>query len=183
MRSQQTKCHDMDVIFNCPKCEQELAVDSVGAGREIQCPACGESIVIPEPETVVPRGGIPTLPSEGGTRVEAHPVNPISSSAAARVELHLRVPTNKAAESLIAKPLAPLEVAARESDKKIRTKTIRHTDCIEVGHDKFDEVLSNFLAKVGESNVISVNSMTYTHIDIGSQKLLTDYAVLVVYRG
>jgi hypothetical protein len=65
----------------------------------------------------------------------------------------------------------------------MRVKTIRHTDCIEVGHDKFDEVLSNFLAKVGESNVISVNSMTYTHIDIGSQKLLTDYAVLVVYRG
>jgi len=173
----------MDVIFNCPKCEQELAVDSIGAGTEIQCPSCGESIVIPEPETVVPRGGIPTLPSEPGTRVEAHPVNPISSSAAARVELHLRVPTNKAAESLIAKPLAPLEVAAKESDKKIRTKTIRHTDCIEVGHDKFDEVVTNFLSKVGETNIISINPINYTYLDIGTQKLMTEYGVLVVYRG
>ena len=35
---------------------------------------------------------------------------------------------------LIEKPPPPLEVAAKESDKKIRIKTIRHTDCIEVGH-------------------------------------------------
>jgi hypothetical protein len=100
------------------------------------------------------------------------------------VEKHLKVPVhNKPTESLIEKPLVPLEVAAKETDKKMRVKTIRHTDCIEVGHDKFDEVVTNFLQKVGEANVISVNSLTYTHIDIGSQKLLTDYAVLVVYRG
>ena len=107
----------------------------------------------------------------------------MSSSAAAKVEMHLKVPSHKSVESLIAKPLAPLEVAAKESDKKIRVKTIRHTDCIEVGHDKFDEVLSNFLGKVGESNVISITPLSYTHLDIGSQKLLTDFAVMIVYRG
>ena len=167
----------MDIVFNCPKCDQELAVDSSGGGSEINCPACGEKIVIPHGSTKPPSG---PLVMHGG----AQPVNPISSSAAAKVEMHLKVPVHsKPGAMLIEKPLAPLEVAAKESDKKMRVKTIRHTDCIEVGHDKFDEVLSNFLAKVGEQNVISVNSMTYTHIDIGSQKLLTDYAVLVVYRG
>ena len=29
----------MDVIFNCPKCEQELAVESTGSGRTIYLPA------------------------------------------------------------------------------------------------------------------------------------------------
>lgn len=173
----------MDVIFNCPKCEQELAVDSSGAGSEIECPSCGEAIVIPEP-TVVPRAAV-AAPNDGpaAARMEAHPVNPISSSAAARVEMHLRVPSNKAAESLIAKPLPPMEVAAKEADKKMRTKTIRHTDCIEVGHDKFDEVVSNFLAKVGEANIISINTINYTFLDIGTQKLLTEFGVLIVYRG
>jgi hypothetical protein len=76
-----------------------------------------------------------------------------------------------------------LEVAAKESDKKIRTKTIRHTDCIEVGHDKFDEVVTNFLSKVGEANIISINPINYTYLDIGTQKLMTEYGVLVVYRG
>jgi len=81
--------------------------------------------------------------SSGGARRSA-PVNAIASSAAAKIEMHLRVPTNKSSESLIAKPLPPLDAAAKDTDKKVRTKTIRHTDCIEVGHDKFDEVMTNF---------------------------------------
>jgi len=172
----------MDVIFNCPKCEQELAVDSTGAGTEINCPSCGETIVIPAPELVATRPGVDLPP--GTPRAEVHPINPIASSAAAKVEMHLRVPVHATpAASLIEKPLAPLEVAAKETDKKIRVRTIKHTDCIEVGHDKFDEVVSNFLGKVGESNVISITTLTYTHLDIGTQKLLTDFGVMVVYRG
>jgi len=169
----------MDVIFNCPKCEQELAVDSTGAGSEINCPACGQLITIPEPETVVPAPEGET----GGVKVQAHTINAIASSAAAKVEMHLKVPTNKHSEMLIAKPLTPLDVAAKESDRKIRVKTIKHTDCIEVGHDKFDEVVSNFLVKVGEANIVSLTPLTYTHLDIGTQKLMTDFGVLIVYRG
>jgi hypothetical protein len=65
----------------------------------------------------------------------------------------------------------------------MRVKTIKHTDCIEVGHDKFDEVVSNFLGKVGEANVVSITALSYTHLDIGTQKLLTDFGVMIVYRG
>ena len=111
-------------------------------------------------------------------------MNPISTSAAAKVEMHLRVPVHKEpSASLIEKPLAPLEVTAKESDKRIKVKTIRHTDCIEVGHDKFDEMVSNFLTKVGEANVVNISPMTYTHLDIGSQKLMTDFAVMIVFKG
>jgi DNA-directed RNA polymerase subunit RPC12/RpoP len=172
----------MDVIFSCPKCEQELAVDSTGAGTEINCPSCGETIVIPAPELVVNRTGVDNAP--GAPRVEVHPINPIASSAAAKVEMHLRVPVHKTpTESLITKPLAPLEVAAKGLDKKIRVKTIKHTDCIEVGHDKFDEVVTNFLVKIGESNMISITTLTYTTLDIGTQKLMTEFGVMIVYRG
>ena len=171
----------MDVIFNCPKCEQELAVDSSGSGSQIDCPACGEAIIIPEAGA-----GTRVAPSPGGPEpspVARHSGSAMGSSAAAKVEMHLKVPSHTSVESLIAKPLAPLEVAAKESDKKIRVKTIRHTDCVEVGRDKFDDVLSTFLGKVGESNVINISPLTYTHVDIGSQKLMTEYAVLIVYRG
>jgi ribosomal protein S27E len=173
----------MDLIFNCPKCEQELEVDSSGAGSEIDCPACHETIVIP-------LSGSSGVRSSGGDTSGTIPVtastslNPIATSAAAKIEMHLKVPTHKGpAASLIAKALPPLEVAAKDSDKKIRVKTIRHTDCIEVGHDKFDEVLTGFLAKVGEANIINISPLPYSHVDIGSQKILTDYAVLIVYRG
>jgi DNA-directed RNA polymerase subunit RPC12/RpoP len=172
----------MDVIFNCPKCEQELAVDSTGAGTEISCPSCGETIVIPTPELVVNRPGVES--AVGAPRLEVHPVNAMASSAAAKVEMHLRVPVHSTpTASLIGKPLVPLDVSARETDKKIRIRTIKHTDCIEVGHDKFDEVVTNFLVKIGEANMISLTTIVYTHLDIGTQKLLQDFGVLVVYRG
>lgn len=175
----------MDIIFNCPECEQELEVDSAGAGSEINCPSCGEKILIPQPGT---EGTRTTTPADANGDVPlplgANPVNPISSSAAAKVEMHLKVPVHsKPTESLIAKPLPPLEVAAKDSDKKIRVRTIRHTDCIEVGHDRFDEVVSQFLGKVGESNIVSVNSINYTNLDIGTQKLMTEYGVLIIYKG
>lgn len=169
----------MDVIFNCPKCEQELAVDSSGAGTSITCPTCGESIVIPElqPNTLVSRGN-------GPVRTEVHPINAIASSAAAKVEMHLKVPVhNSPTESLIQKPKPPLEVAAKETDKKLRVKTIRHTDCIEVGHDRFDEMVTGFLQKVGETNIVNINVLNYTYLDIGTQKLMTEFGVLIVYRG
>ena len=173
----------MDVIFDCPHCEQELEVDAAGAGSEIECPSCGEKITIPKPGDAGARvsGGVEL----GGEQADsAHPVNPIASSAAAKVEMHLKVPVrSEPTETLIEKPPPPLEVAAKESDKKIRVKTIRHTDCIEVGHDRFDEVVSQFLGKVGEKNIVTISTFTYTHLDIGTQKIMTEYGVLVIYRG
>jgi len=170
----------MDLIFNCPHCDQELAVDSAGAGVAINCPSCGQSITVPQANGPAPQGGgIPTTgPGPGGPRSS----NPIAASAAAKVQLNLRVPERSAPSSLIAKPLIPLEAAA-DADKKMRTKTIRHTDCVEVGHDKFDEIVSGFLAKTGQDNIISINTVNYSYLDIGTQKLLTDFGVLIIYKG
>ncbi len=164
----------MDVIFNCPQCDQELAVDSSGAGSEISCPSCGANIIIPGP------GAPRAVPTAEGAPLKASPIN---SSAAAKIEMHLRVPDHKTAPSLIAKPLVPLEAAAKETDKKMRVKTIKHTDCVEVGHDRFDEVVTNHLDKIGEANIISITTISYSHLDIGTQKLLEDFGVLIVYRG
>ena len=166
----------MDIVFDCPNCGQELEVDSTGAGSPIECPACHGTITIPEPETSLPDTADPA-------KVAPHIVNPIAASAAARQEIHLKVPVHEGPPvSLIEKPKPPLEVAAK-GDKQMRIKTIRHTDCIEVGRDRFDEIVTEFLQKVGEDQVISITGLTYTHLDIVSQKLLTDYAVMIVYRG
>jgi hypothetical protein len=37
----------MDISFNCPGCNQHLAVDAVGAGLTVNCPNCNEQIKIP----------------------------------------------------------------------------------------------------------------------------------------
>ncbi len=166
----------MDLVFNCPKCQQELEVDSAGAGEEINCPSCGSKIKIPNQ-------GEPGVLTED-TKYFQQPINAMAASAAAKIERHLKVPVrDKPSEVLITKPNVPLEVAAKESDRVIKVKCIRHIDCVEVGHDKFDEIVSNFLAKIGEAHLVSINAINYSHIDIASQKLLNDFGVLIVYKG
>lgn len=170
----------MDIVFDCPNCNQELAVDGAGAGTEIQCPACGETITIPPESTKVSAASPP--PDEPHAPSLAPSV--MSTSAAAKVEMHLKVPvSDKPGKSLIEKPKPPLEAVARGADKRIRTHTIKHASCIESGHDKFDEKVTEFLSKIGESSVIGIHTISYTHFDVGTQKILNDYGVLVVYRG
>ena len=165
----------MDIVFDCPNCQQELVVDSAGAGTEIDCPACGETITIPRQST------------KAASEVAAptgQPVNPIAASAAAKIEKHLKVPVHdKPSELLIKKADAPVEVVTRGSTKKIRLHTIRHATCFESGHDRFDEKVTEFLSEVGEANLLTVHVVTYTYVDIASQKTLSDFGVLIVYRG
>jgi len=157
----------MDVTFVCPNCRQELEADASLAGSKIQCPACAHSITVPEPDPATVKV-----------------TNPIASSAAAREERHFSVPVHDTpTEVLIQKPPPPLEVSAKDTEKSIRVKTIRRTDCMELGHDNFDKVVSEILGKIGQENIISVNTLSYTHLDIGTQKLLTDFGVMIVYQG
>jgi DNA-directed RNA polymerase subunit RPC12/RpoP len=157
----------MDLIFKCIHCDQELAVNPAGAGTEIECPTCGQSITIPEAEPQMIR----TL-------------NPISSSAAAKEVKQFNVPLRTTpTEVLIKKQVRPLDIASKEGERKLRIRTIKRTECLEVGHDKFDEVVSEFLGKVGPENVVSVTPITYSHFDLNTRQSMTDYGVITVYKG
>ena len=165
----------MDIIFDCPSCQQELAVDSAGAGTEIECPACGETITIP-PES--------TKPAPGGTVITGQPVNAIASSAAAKIEKHLKVPLrDKPGESLVIKAQPTAAVVNKSAVKKVRVHTIRHAGCVEFGRDKFDEKITDFLNEVGEANLVGLHIVSYNFLDVGTQKVMMDFGVLVVYRG
>ena len=157
----------MDLIFKCIHCDQELAVDPAGAGSEIECPSCGQAITIPDAEPQ----NIRTL-------------NPISSSAAAKEVKHFAVPVRTTpTEVLIDKPVRAQDVVAKEGDKKIRIRTIKRTECLEVGHDRFDETVSQLLGKIGQENVVSVTPITYSHFDLNTRQNMTDYGVMIVYKG
>ena len=164
----------MDIIFDCPKCGQELAVDGAGAGTEIECPSCSEKITIPQEST---------KPASGGTIITGQTSNPIASSAAAKIEKHLKVPlSDKPGESLL-KRVQPQAITAKGAAKKIRVHTIRHAGCVEFGHDKFDEKAAEFLSEIGEANIIGIHTTFYTYLDVGTQKIMTDFGLLIVYRG
>jgi DNA-directed RNA polymerase subunit RPC12/RpoP len=171
----------MDIIFNCKECGQELSVDSEAAGSEFNCPTCGTQLVVPDADGV-PASGEPAETAAAPRAVGGPVVNAIKTSAAAKEEHHFKVALREhASESLIQKPNLPLEVAAKEAFK-IKVKTIRHSDCVEVGHDKFDEIVTKFLNQIGEGKLVSMNTITYQYIEIGSQKVVTDFGVMIVYH-
>ena len=137
------------------------------SGSKIECPSCAHSIVIPEADAA---------------NLRTH--NPIASSAAAKESYHFSVPVHDApSEVLIQKAQKPLEVAAREGAKQLRIRCVRRTDCVEVGRDRFEEIVTDILNKVGETNIVSITPLTYTHQDMGSHAILTDYGVMIIYRG
>ena len=164
----------MDIIFDCPKCGQELAVDGAGAGTEIECPSCSEKITIPQEST---------KPASGGTIITGQTVNPIASSAAAKVEKHLKVPLRDTPGEFLIKKVQPVATSTKGAVKKICIHTIRHAGCVEFGHDKFDEKTTEFLNEIGEANLIGVHIVNYAFLDIGTQKIMTDFGLVVVYRG
>jgi DNA-directed RNA polymerase subunit RPC12/RpoP len=168
----------MEIIFNCTQCDQELSVDSEAAGSEFNCPTCGAQLVVPQADGAP----APAVEGEPARTFGAAVVNPIKTSAAAKEEHHFKVPVREhVPENLIEKPKPPLEVAAKEAFT-IKVKTIRHSDCVEVGHDKFDEIVTKFLNKIGDGNLVSMQPVTYQYIEIGSQKVVTDYGLIIVYK-
>jgi len=159
----------MDISFKCPICEQELEVDASGAGSSIECPACSSSI---------------TVPNAGASTVVPVPASPRPPELP-KEEKHFSVPVHERApvQELIQKPNRPLDVVAKEGDKTMRIKTFKRTDCVEVGKDHFDEVVSAFLEKVGQTNIVSINPISYSFMELGTRTILDDYGVMIVYRG
>jgi DNA-directed RNA polymerase subunit RPC12/RpoP len=171
----------MEIIFNCSNCGQELSVDSAGAGSEIPCPTCGETITIPAAAAKPEAPAAPPAPEDHAASLAP---SAIASSAAAKVEMHLKVPVRSTpGESLIKKTPVSLDAVAKGADKQIRIHTIRRDKCIESGHDKFDEVASKFLAQVGEANIIGIHTISFEHFDVQIQKIMTDFGIIVIYRG
>lgn len=156
----------MDIIFKCTSCDQELEVDSAGSGSEIPCPTCGTTLVIPE-----------ATPDNLAT------ANPAGAAAATRVEKHFAVPQRSAPESLIKKPKPTLEVAAKETDKKLRIKTIKHGDCVEVGKSKFDDIVTEFLQQIGQDNIVAMHPISYSHTDAAGRTMYNDFGLMIIFKG
>jgi hypothetical protein len=54
---------------------------------------------------------------------------------------------------------------------------------VDSSKDKFDQVVSDLLQKIGEKHLIALYPVSYSHVDPVSQKLVEDYGVMVYFRG
>jgi len=75
-----------------------------------------------------------------------------------------------------------VEEESMSGDGLICIKTIKRGECIELGHDKLDDGLNEFLAKLNRYQIISMQSVNYAHFDPSTQKYLDDYGAMIVYK-
>jgi hypothetical protein len=168
----------MDVVFKCPHCDQQLEVDAGGAGTSLQCPSCMNTITVPSQEQEL------ESESDKTATAPAPAPTPPPKPPAAPEPKHFSVPVHeKTSDPLIQKTNRPLDVVAKEGDKKMRIRTFKRSDCQEVGRDRFDEKVSEFLEQVGQANIVSIDTISYSTIDMATHHQMDDYGVLVVFKG
>ena len=196
----------MDTSFNCPKCSLHITADDCVVGEEIDCPECGEEFRVPppakpkpKPVPVVVKSAAPApaptahaVPAQtaGSTTTTAPAPAPPTTAEAPKPEAKPSAPAHEhkplvvphhsgPAESLV-KKVAHLE--PKHEAPKLRVKTIKRGACVEVGHDLFDEKVTDFLNKIGQENIINISPISYGAMD-STGHMLPDYGIMVVYRG
>jgi DNA-directed RNA polymerase subunit RPC12/RpoP len=161
----------MDIVFTCPSCRQELAVDEAGSGNEIECPECGNSIMIPEPSPANIRATPPPRTTQavntlGGSKERKHTIQVVHKPALA-----------------IERSAAPLDTEAKGTGRKPMIKCFRRADFAAQGTDAFDKAVSQFLQGTDPANIHGVTPIQYSYVDAKSGHVLNDYGVLVYYKG
>lgn len=105
---------------------------------------------------------------------------PHATPAAAEAHKPLSVPRREGPQESLVKKTVHAEDLHEE--KKIRVRTIKRGSCVEVGHDLFDEKVTEFLNKVGRENIIHMSAISYGAMD-STGHMLPDYGIMVVYNG
>jgi DNA-directed RNA polymerase subunit RPC12/RpoP len=172
----------MDIVFNCSKCSQELAVDETAGGEQIECPTCATMLVVPPPDQnrLAPSQPAPVL-------VAAAPPPPPPAAApvpeSAKNDHHrqLAVPQHSGPAEVLVKKANHTELKEKKP-AQLRTKCIKRGQCVEVGHDLFDEKVAEFIHKIGDTNIVSIHPLSYGAMDTTGH-MLPDYGVMIVYRG
>ena len=96
----------------------------------------------------------------------------------------MKVPVHdKPAESLIGKPKPPLEGCKRARANGCASAPSAAPRASKTAMTILTTKFPTFLQEVRETNLISIHTIGYEQFDVGVQKIMTDYGVLIIYRG
>jgi hypothetical protein len=164
----------MDINFACPNCNVLLTADDSMVGDEIQCPQCNLTFNVPE--------GTPAPPPAAIDPVQEMLAATVTPELKPRQRINLTLPSSAPGSSaLIEKANKPLEVSAKMGISFV-VRTIRRSECVVSGKDRFDDMVAEVLSGVGEEHLHSVTPISYSYLDKASQLALTDYGVMIIYK-
>ena len=57
-----TDIREGDILFDCPYCGKNMAIESAGAGLMVPCANCGKAVQVPIPDSGTPEAPVATVP-------------------------------------------------------------------------------------------------------------------------
>ncbi len=59
-----TDIREGDILFDCPHCGKNMAIEAAGAGLMVRCANCGQPIQVPIPNHHTPEAPVATAPAD-----------------------------------------------------------------------------------------------------------------------
>ena len=57
-----TEIHAGDILFDCPFCGKNMAIESAGSGLMVPCANCGRAVQVPIPDAATPEAPVAAVP-------------------------------------------------------------------------------------------------------------------------
>ncbi len=57
-----TEVREGDILFDCPYCAKNMAIEAAGAGLMVPCAGCGRAVQVPIPDAATPNAPVATVP-------------------------------------------------------------------------------------------------------------------------
>lgn len=180
--------------IDCPECGEKFRVPPTKKARPVPvivksaaplaAPAAHAAPLLhaaPAHPVPAPAAHAPEAAPAAASGGAAEPPKPEAKPAAHAPEHKpFVVPHHTGPQESLVKKVAHAEI--KDQAPKVRVKTIKRGSCVEVGHDLFDEKVTEFLNKIGRENIIHMSAIAYGAMD-STGHMLPDYGIMIVYNG
>ena len=60
--SDMSEIREGDILFDCPHCGKNMAIEAAGAGLMVPCAGCGQEVQVPSPDAGTPEAPVAAVP-------------------------------------------------------------------------------------------------------------------------
>ena len=167
----------MNMVINCPHCNQEMIIDDTAVGADVPCPTCSKNFIIPqgksEEEVKKERA-----PAAGGGAAAPKPEE--KKPEPKKDDKKKPMPSKEELAKLLPGANKGPSAAVTEEKEGMRVKVFQHHLCIDMGKDLFPDMVAKTLDSIDKSDIISVSPLAYSYKDSGGD-IISDFGVMIVY--
>jgi len=182
----------MNMVINCPHCNQEMIIDESAVGAEVPCPTCSQNFIIPQgrPEAEVKA----ERAAAGAGAAAAASMAAAAAGAGATAgapekkpepkkeeKKKAPMPSKEELEKLLPNASKGAKSTTEEDKPGIRVKVVQHHLCIDMGKDKFGETVAKILDPIPPEDIINVSPLSYSYKESGGD-IIHDFGVMIIYH-